>query len=75
MHIKELRVKKKPIKCFHCGFEPVSELLYGIQEIDEKLQKDIDERKVLLGGCSIMKNSPKWLCSNCQTEYFLEGNN
>ena len=44
----------------------------NFQEIDEKLQKDIDDRKVLLGGCSILKNSPKWFCSNCQTEYFLE---
>ena len=44
----------------------------GIQEIDEKLQKDIDDKRVLLGGCSILKNSPKWFCSNCQTEYFLE---
>lgn len=72
MEMNMLKVKEKPIKCLHCGFEPVSELLYGIQEIDEKLQKDIDERKVLLGGCSILKDSPKWFCSNCHTEYYLE---
>ena len=39
MEIKEIRVKEKPVKCLHCGFEPVSELLYGIQEIDENCKK------------------------------------
>ena len=75
MEIKELRVIQKPNECLHCGFEPVSHLLYGVHEIDEKMQRDIDSRRILLGGCSILKDSPKWFCSNCQTEYFLEKNN
>ncbi len=71
MEIKKIIVKEKPFKCHICNFEPVSDLLYGVQIIDEQLQKDIDERKVLLGGCSLLDYSPKWLCSNCQTEYYL----
>jgi hypothetical protein len=71
MEIKKIIVKEKPFKCHICNFEPVSDLLYGVQIIDEQLQKYIDERKVLLGGCSLLDYSPKWLCSNCQTEYYL----
>ena len=45
MEIKKIIVKEKPFKCHICNFEPVSDLLYGVQIIDEQLQKDIDERK------------------------------
>ena len=43
VEIKELRVIQKPNKCLHCGFEPVSQLLYGVHEIDEKMQRDIEK--------------------------------
>lgn len=71
MEIKSVTVKSKPDKCPQCGFEHISTLLYGVCEIDQKLQKDIDDKKVLLGGCSLLKNSPLWFCSKCETEIYL----
>ena len=74
MEIKTMMVNQKPVICPQCGFDKISNLLYGIQEIDEVLQKDIDDKRVLIGGCSILKTSLLWFCTSCETEFYLEEN-
>jgi len=54
--------------CPHCGSERVAKVLYGINEIDEKLQEEIDSERVLLGGCVRLPRSFDYYCIACQRE-------
>lgn len=68
MEIKTMMINQKPVICPQCGFDKISNLLYGIREIDEVLQI-IDDKRALIGGCSILKTSPIWFCTSCETEF------
>lgn len=70
---KTLTVKRKPIKCPNCGFRPVSTILYGMPFFDEKMEEDIKSKKIALGGCCITEYDPIWKCTNCNTDFWKEG--
>lgn len=70
---KTLTVRRKPIKCPNCGFRPVSTILYGMPFFDEEMQKDLDDKIIVLGGCCITGFDPIWKCTNCDTDFYLEG--
>jgi len=45
---KQVRVKRKPIKCPNCGNKTVATIFWGMPPIHE-LQDDIDNGKIVLG--------------------------
>jgi len=58
--------------CPHCGSEIVAKALYGLTEIDETLQEEIDSEKILLGGCVKLPSSFDYYCIKCQREIYLK---
>jgi hypothetical protein len=36
----------------------------------EELRKEIDERKVKLGGCCVTENDPAYYCNDCKTDLY-----
>jgi len=59
--------KKTP--CPDCKESKVADILYGMISVTPKLQKDIDGKKVILGGCMIYDGAPQWHCFNCKKDY------
>lgn len=53
------------IKCPHCGHE-TAKIIYGMPEMTDQLQKDIDEHKVYLAGCEMMVPPPSRYCFHCK---------
>jgi YgiT-type zinc finger domain-containing protein len=37
---------------------------------DEKVQKDINEGRLILGGCIVSPDNPAWQCSKCGLEIY-----
>lgn len=55
--------------CPNCKNE-LSEILYGLVNLeDDELKKEIEEKKIILGGCIIYENSPKYYCRFCYHYY------
>lgn len=69
---KKMFVKKKPIKCPNCGFKPVAKIIYGDPSYDEKMQEELESKKIVLGGCCIYEENPIWHCTNCNTNFYPE---
>ncbi len=61
---KQYRVKRKPIKCPNCGNKTVATILWGMPAID-KVQDDINNGKIVLGGCCLEEDDPLWQCTSC----------
>lgn len=55
--------------CPKCNSENIAEFRYGLYDRDEKLNRLIEERKVILGGCEISFDSPAFYCNECGREF------
>ena len=61
---------KKPRKCPSCGGKRIASILYGMPAYSEKLEKDIEDGRIAIGGCGRTLDDPMWKCTNCQIEIY-----
>ena len=53
------------MKCIQCNGTSVAEIIYGLCEITNELEQAINRKQIILGGCLIGNNDPKWECTDC----------
>lgn len=72
MSNRPARIKRaeKPEQCPGCGHRPVASILYGYPDFDEKLEQELDEGTVTLGGCIVSGDDPAWRCPRCGLRIF-----
>lgn len=58
--------KIRPRKCPACGSSRIAEILYGLPAFSAKLKRDLDAGRIILGGCCVTNDDPKWQCPDCQ---------
>ncbi len=51
-----------PDTCPKCGSAKVAAILHGLQRFDDRLEREVKEGKVVLGGCCVTGNDPKRKC-------------
>jgi hypothetical protein len=44
-------------------------ILYGLPTAGEELQRDLDEGRIVLGGCCVFEDSRQWQCLACRHEW------
>lgn len=49
--------------CPTCGSTEVDEVVYGYP--GEELLEAVRQRRVVLGGCVVSPDSPRWSCAGC----------
>jgi len=59
------RYIRKPRKCPECGSNRIARVMYGMPEYSEKMAKEIDEKRLILGGCCVTEDDPPWQCVDC----------
>ncbi len=62
--------EKKPKICPVCGSKKIANILYGLPVFSEKLNKDIETGKIVLGGCIITDDDPAWQCTVCKKKFY-----
>jgi len=55
--------------CPKCGQMDVAEFLWGLPEFSPELEHDIEEGKIVIGGCCLGADSPQWKCNQCSHEW------
>ena len=58
-------------KCNICNKE-CAKYLFGLPNFSA-IQKELDEGKIVLGGCCIYFPSPNWNCTSCSIDYYAGG--
>ncbi len=58
----------RPRKCPRCGSERIAGVLYGMPDLSEKLRLDLEAGRLVLGGCKVTGNDPRWRCIKCGYE-------
>ena len=69
MHDK-YKFKRKPRKCPKCSSKRIATILFGMPEYSAKLEKDMKDGRIVLGGCCIEDGAPDWTCADCNTVFF-----
>lgn len=64
------KARTKPRKCPKCGSEKVADILWGMPAYSRELQEDLDNGKIVLGGCCVTDNDPEWQCVDCEAKMF-----
>lgn len=61
---------RKPAKCPTCGGQPVARIQRGYPNFNQQLSDDLAAGKVVLGGCVVTDDDPRWKCTQCGQEIF-----
>ena len=56
---------KKPDVCPACGSKKVARIQYGLPIFSEELDKQMKSGEVVLGGCCLTGDDPRWQCVDC----------
>ena len=59
--------------CPKCGSKNVAKILYGYPAFNEKLKKQLDNGEIVLGGCVIFDEDPKYHCNDCKEDFGIIG--
>lgn len=51
--------------CPKCNSSNVAVIFYGYPLPSEELSKSLDSDQIILGGCCITDDDPKWECNSC----------
>jgi hypothetical protein len=59
------------VACPNCSSQNTTEILYGMPSASdiEYLQKKIDKKQIVLGGCEIIGSGPTHYCFQCDTNF------
>lgn len=60
--------KRKPQTCPTCNGKNVAVILWGYPLETTKLNKALQENKIILGGCCVSEDDPTWQCIDCYAE-------
>ncbi len=55
--------------CPSCNGKNIAEILWGYPEDTRELEKELDGKKIVLGGCLVTGHDPKWECNDCNTRW------
>lgn len=55
--------------CPCCGSKNTAAILWGMPAFSEELQKKLDQKELILGGCCITGNDPSHHCNTCKKDF------
>ena len=71
-----LKAESLGVVCEKCGSDKITKILYGLpawltvdEPIDSRIQELINKRMIVLGGCTIHDDSPKYFCRECRNKF------
>ena len=55
--------------CPQCGSSNVAAIMYGLPDFNDELERELEAGRVVLGGCVISGEDPKWQCNECEHQW------
>ncbi len=56
-------------KCPNCQSTNRAEILWGLPADMREIEDLIERKEIVLGGCIVTGNDPKWKCNECLTRW------
>jgi len=58
-------MSKSILQCPSCNCKNIAIIFWGFSGDMKELEKEIEEKKIVLGGCIVTDHDPKWECTDC----------
>ena len=56
-------------ECPKCGVTDIAMILWGLPQMSKDLEKKVNDKKIVFGGCCVSENDPKLECNDCGWRY------
>jgi len=56
-------------KCPNCQSTNHAEILWGLPADMRAIEEELDKKEIVLGGCVVTGDDPKWECNECLTRW------
>jgi len=56
-------------KCPNCQSTNHAEILWGLVADIRAIEEELDKKEIVLGGCVVTGDDPKWECNECLTRW------
>ena len=68
---EEMAIERTQVVCSYCGSRNIARIFRGMPAFTEELQRELDEGKVVLGGCEVegIYPLPRYQCNDCEEEF------
>ena len=66
------RSKEQPATCPECNLEKIAYILRGMPNFTDEMKRQLDAGEVVLGGCLIRDDMPRWKCAACGAQVYDE---
>ena len=53
------------MNCPKCNSSSIARILWGYPADMDSLKEALEKKEIVLGGCVVSDNDPKWECNNC----------
>lgn len=67
------RCRSKPKRCKACRSSRIAYILHGMPAMDAQMERDIQEGRLVLGGCCVTEDDAEWQCTTCGTPVHVTG--
>ncbi len=64
-----LSLRPAGLSCPACGSDQILEIIYGLPATTEKLERELEKKTIILGGCMMHENAPLWKCGKCNCTF------
>ena len=56
--------------CPQCKSKSVAQIFWGYPaNFDEKMEKQIERKEIVMGGCIVTDHDPNWECNECYNRW------
>ncbi len=62
--------ERKPRQCPACKSKNIASIMYGYPS--SKVIEQVEQKKIVLGGCCVSDGDPSWRCADCGTNIYTE---
>ncbi len=57
------------MNCPNCKKESIAEILWGYPASTDAVKEGLEKKEIVLGGCIVTEQDPKWECNECLTRW------
>ena len=61
--------------CPKCSSDNLAEFIYGMPVNGPDLDNDLENNKIILGGCVQHVDAPQYHCNKCDHEWYIDEKN
>jgi len=62
------------MNCPNCNSSSIAQIFWGYPADMDSLKEKLEKKEIVLGGCVVSGNDPKWECNDCNHRWNSENN-